>query len=111
MEFRVFVVIGLLLGAGYYFSMFDDGASIDTQIAGLKKEIEKSESDLNSAKQVANDQGKFQAEVDHVSSQLKLALELLPTSSKVEDVLDKMSKEAAAAGVRLKGSVPKPPEN
>lgn len=105
-----FVLIGSLLASFYYFSIFDTGASIDTDIASKNAELEKATGDLADTNRVIADKTQFQLEFQEVSEKFRAAIEYLPESFNIQELLKQISDEARASGVTLVSVKPRSPE-
>jgi Tfp pilus assembly protein PilO len=105
----LFVLLGLGLGAGYYYSNQGAIEDVDKQIELQKAEMTKREGEVKEAQRVASDKKKFEEDVNRVSDQLRAALEFLPNSLKEQEVLTRISNEARSAGVNPTAIVPKKP--
>jgi Tfp pilus assembly protein PilO len=110
MPMLYFIVIGSALGSFYYFSMFDAGGNIEAKIEALNAQLEKATSDLNDTNRVIADKTQFQAEFQEVSEKFRAAIEYLPESFNVQELLKQISDEARASGVNLVSVKPKAPE-
>lgn len=106
---NVFVLIGLLVSAGYYYTNQTAVEGVEKQIETQKAEMAKKDLEVKEAKKVASDKKKFEEEVNKVSDQLRAALEFLPNSLKEQEVLTRISNEARSAGVNPTSIVPKKP--
>lgn len=106
---NIFLLGGILLGAGYYFANQDQLGAQDQQLATVSQELKTRETEIAEASKVAGDKKKFEEEVDRVSQQLRAAVEFLPTRLNQQDILAQISKEARAAGVNPTTVQPKKP--
>ncbi|MBX9769118.1 MAG: type 4a pilus biogenesis protein PilO [Bdellovibrionales bacterium] len=102
-----FLIGGLVVAGAYFFTFFDSGAVQDSRIAELTTTIVKTREDLAATQKLAEGKIVFEQEIDLVSKRLSKALELLPTSMKDDLVLDRISREANAAGVDILTTKPK----
>jgi type IV pilus assembly protein PilO len=96
-----FVLVGILIAAGYYFLMFEGASKFKRQYQQLVSQKAQLESDIQKNRLVVEDLKKFQEEVNQISDQFQAAVEYLPSKSKVEDVLDQLYSMARATGVSL----------
>lgn len=105
-----FFIVGTMLVSGYYFWMFDTGQDVDVRIATLSSELEKATSDLDDTNRVIADKTQFQAEFQEVSEKFRAAIEYLPETFNVQELLKQISDEARASGVTLASVKPRNPE-
>ncbi len=105
-----FVIIGSAFGSFYYFSVFDAGGDLETQIQAVTEELSKATSDLADTNRVIADKTQFQAEFQEVSEKFRAAIEYLPETFNVQELLKQISDEARASGVNLVSVKPKTPE-
>lgn len=108
---NIFLLIGILLGAGYYFMNQSQMEAVQGQQKKVQAELEKKETDIGEASKIANDKQKFEDEVNLVSQQLRAAVEFLPSQLNQQDILAQISKEARAAGVNPTSIKPKSPNS
>lgn len=101
-----FIPVGLVVAVLYYFSIYDDGAQIQSKINQANSEIETQNKNLEAAQKTAGEKGKFEEQVNLVSSQLQAALEYLPNQLKVEELNKQIEDEARHAGVKLRSFSP-----
>jgi len=106
----VFFIAGLVLLSMYYYVVYDDGESMVQTTKNAAQELEAARKSLTDVNTVLADYGKFQAEFQLVSDQFQAALEYLPESFNIMDLLKQISDEARAAGVNLINVKPKPVE-
>lgn len=102
-----FLVGGIVIAAVYFLMFFDSGGAEDARIDELTATISKTKTDLESAQKLAQGKIIFEQEIDIVSKRLSKTLTLLPTSMKDDLVLDRISREANAAGVDILNTKPK----
>jgi type IV pilus assembly protein PilO len=105
-----FVLIGSLLASFYYFSIFDIGSTIDDEIKSKAAELEKATVDLADTNRVIADKTQFQLEFQDVSEKFRAAIEYLPESFNIQELLKQISDEARASGVTLVSVKPRTPE-
>lgn len=106
LPFTHFVLVGLLLGAGYFFLMFVGAEKYDKQIKSLQQQKQKLNKDIGRNQKVVDDLEKFQEEVSEIAGQFQSAVEYLPSKSRVEDVLDQLYKLARTTGVSMSEVTP-----
>lgn len=105
----IFILFGILLGAGYYFMNQDQITAFDNQKTEVQSELAKREAEIAEASKVAADKKKFEEEVNKVSEQLRAAVEFLPNRLNQQDILSQISQEARSAGVNPTSVQPKKP--
>jgi type IV pilus assembly protein PilO len=101
-----FALIGMLFLGLYAWMYYDDGSSVDAQIAAIHQEISKSQEELDAASKVAAEKTKFQEEVNLVSDQLRAAFVYLPPTLELQDVIKRVSNEVRFSGVNLSRTTP-----
>jgi type IV pilus assembly protein PilO len=104
-----FVIGGLLIGALYYSSYYDNGETIDTRILGAQAELDKARDTLAATEKVIGNRQQFEAEYNLVSDQFKAAIEYLPSTFNIQSLLRQIYNEARSAGIDLEKTVPQPP--
>ena len=102
-----FLVGGVVIAGLYFVTFFDSGANQDARITELSGAIIKAKSDMEAAQKLANGKVIFEQEIDLVSKRLSKALQLLPTSMKDDLILDRITREANAAGVDIGTTKPR----
>lgn len=102
-----FLVGGVVIAGLYFVTFFDSGSTQEARIAELSSTILKTKSDLEAAQKLADGKVVFEQEIDLVSKRLSKALQLLPTSMKDDVVLDRITREANAAGVDITNTKPR----
>ena len=101
LPFTHFVLLGLLIGAAYYFAMFEGGDKYKKQLTALETQRTNLETDIKKNQLVVEDLKRFQDEVNQISEQFQAAVEYLPSKSRVEDVLDQLYTLARSTGVSI----------
>jgi len=105
-----FVIMGTVFGSFYYFSMFNNGENLEAQIQSKSAMLEKATSDLADTNRVIADKTQFQQEFQEVSDKFRAAIEYLPETFNVQELLKQISDEARASGVNLVSVKPRNPE-
>ena len=88
----------LLMGAAYYFGVYETQAAT---VTALQDKLDQVEKNLSETRTLAADLPKFQAELQRLEGELKLALLKLPNEKNLEVLLKDISKVAKESGVEI----------
>lgn len=95
----ILVGIGVLIGAGYYFGVYDSKSDELEQLHAQELELQRKLSEVRS---VAANIGAFEAEIADLEVKLKTALRQLPNRKQLEVLLTDISNLGKTAGVEIK---------
>lgn len=102
--------IGLVVTAGYYFGMRDDGSAILASLQNQKQEFETATKQLAATKKAMENAERFEIEIKAAKAQFERVSEFMPPRLSTADLTTLMSEKAAKAGVRLLSTSPKTAE-
>jgi type IV pilus assembly protein PilO len=92
---------GLIVVGIYYFSLYDDGASLDVNLKKIETELKAEQDKEKEVQQAYLEQEKIKKEVEQLGQQFVLASKAIPTEHQVGDILLSISTLASAAGVNV----------
>lgn len=92
---------GLIVVGIYYFSLYDDGASLDVNLKKIESELKAEQDKEKEVQQAYLEQEKIKKEVEQLGQQFVLASKAIPTEHQVGDILLSISTLASAAGVNV----------
>lgn len=101
----ILVAIALLIGAGYYFLMYEDARMQQEQLQAKEMELQRKLSEVRS---IAANIDEFEAEIAALEIKLKEVLRQLPNEREIEVVLTDISNLGKNAGVEIKEFTRKP---
>lgn len=93
--------ISLFLGVLYYFSMYDDGTSLETQISSLRSQYEASQTEFENLKKAIADAERFKITVATLGAEMDRILLALPAKLTSLDLMKIISTEAKTVGVDI----------
>jgi type IV pilus assembly protein PilO len=100
------IIIGLILGATYFFTMYDDGTALNQQIGvinGLLQEAEKKKKDTEVTLQ---EEARMKEAVGKLSDQYAFIAKKLPSELKSSEMIRGIDSVAKMAGVSVKMKKP-----
>ncbi len=105
-----FFLIGSALASFYFFNFQDDGVRIDSEIKTATEQLAKATKDLEDTNRVIANKEQFQQEFQEVSEKFRAAVEYLPETFNVQELLKQIDDETRASGVNKISVKPKNPE-
>jgi Tfp pilus assembly protein PilO len=97
---------GLALCVVYFFTYFDDGASLVAQIAAANAELEKSQKNLAETKEAMADAERFEKVITQNKEQFKKVLEYLPSNMDANDLTRIISQQSQLTNSRVAKTEP-----
>ena len=88
------LVIGLLFGLIYYFLLFDDGSWVDVRIQSDEAEIQKHKLTLDKVQRALEDERRFNAEIQEITTHMNSFLEYFPIKSDRNEMMKVISTKA-----------------
>ena len=101
----ILAVIALLIGAGYYFMVYEDSQARLQQMQAQEMELQRKLSEVRS---IAANIDEFEAEIALLEVKLKRVLRQLPNEREIEVVLTDISNLGKTAGIEIKEFTRKP---
>lgn len=105
------IIIGLVVGAIYYFMMYDDGASLEQQLGNVNSQIQEAETKKKDTEATLKEEARMKEAVGKLSEQYAFIAKKLPSELKSSDMVRGIDSVAKMAGVSVKlkkpGSVTK----
>ena len=92
-------VVALLLGAGYFFFMYEDSSALQDQLQAQEMELQRKLSEVRS---IAANIDEFEAEIAQLELKLQEVLRQLPNEREIEVVLTDISNLGKTAGIEIK---------
>ncbi len=101
----ILVMIGVLIGAGYYFTMYEDSQKKLEQLQAQEMELQRKLSEVRS---IAANIDEFEEEIANLEVKLQKVLRQLPNAREIEVVLTDISNLGKTAGIEIKEFKRKP---
>lgn len=101
MTLSVAIAVGLVVGALYYFLIFDEGTEIEDQIQNLKATNNANKSKLERTQKAIANGDSFEKDFARMGLQYKKALSYLPNEMSISELMRVISLEAKSAGSNL----------
>jgi type IV pilus assembly protein PilO len=95
----ILVVVAVLIGAGYYFGMYEAARATKDQLQAQEMELQRKLSEVRS---IAANLDEFEAEIAALEIKLKEVLRQLPNEREIEVVLTDISNLGKTAGIEIK---------
>ena len=105
--FQKALIFGLIVGALYYFMLYDDGSNIETQINQVQAEITVQEQQSKEADAALKEVEQVRVAVGALSDQFKIVSGAIPTNVQMADIIRAVDTVARASGVNVKSKEPK----
>ncbi len=101
----ILAVIALLIGAGYYFMVYEDSQTRLQQMQAQEMELQRKLSEVRS---IAANIDEFEAEIASLELKLQRVVRQLPNEREIEVVLTDISNLGKTAGIEIKEFTRKP---
>ncbi len=102
------LVVGLVLGALYYFLVRDDGAWLQSNLEQSKQQLAEAEQQLKVTRKAMENADRFEQEVKAAKKQFERVTDFMPLKMSTADLTTLMSEKSSTAGVRLLSTSPIP---
>ena len=96
------LVIGLMVGAAYYFMMYDDGSALEQQIAVISGQLREAETKKKDTEATLQEEARMKDAVGKLSEQYAFIAKKLPSELKSSDMIRGIDTVAKMAGVSVK---------
>lgn len=98
--------IGLMVGAAYYFMMYDDGETLRQQIAVIDGQVQQAEAKKKDTESTLQEEARMKEAVGKLSEQYALIAKKLPSELKSSEMIRGIDSLAKMAGVSVKMKKP-----
>jgi type IV pilus assembly protein PilO len=95
------ILIGIALAAGYYFALYDDGSSLEKQIALAKVEVKKSKDEVANVRTAIEDAERFQQTMSVLGAEMDKVLKAIPAQLTSIELMKIISNEAKTVGAEI----------
>lgn len=100
------LIIGLMLGAAYYFMMYDDGSALTQQITVVDGQLQEAEAKKKDTEATLQEEVRMKEAVGKLSEQYAFIAKKLPSELKSSDMIRGIDSVAKMAGVSVKMKKP-----
>ncbi len=100
---------GILAGALYYFTFFNDGSAVNTALNEMNQQVSEQEAKKKESADLLKQEEQIRALVRQLSEQYKLISAQIPTEIQPFEILKTVDAMAATSGVLIKTKEPKKP--
>ncbi len=100
------LIASVIAGALYYFMLYDDGSSIQTQLNQVQSEIQTQEAKSAEADAALKKVEQLRVAGDALSDQFKLVSAAIPTDVQMSDIIRAVDTVARASAVSIKSKEP-----
>lgn len=94
--------LGLIVGAAYYFSMYDDGSALVSQIGVLNKQVQEAETKKRDTEATLQEEARMRDAVGKLSEQYAFIAKKLPSELKSSEMIRGIDSVAKMSGVSVK---------
>jgi type IV pilus assembly protein PilO len=101
-------VIGVAFAVVYYFTMYNDGSAIETQIQQVQQNIQQEESKAQEAESALKEVERVRAAVGALAEQFRVVSQALPSEVQMADIIRTVDTISRTAGVSVKSKEPQP---
>lgn len=98
---KSFLLVGVLLGAVYYFNYYDGGAKYQGAIDGKKSELQGLQKELNDIESLTANFEKYQEDLNDLSKKFQMAVAYIPSQENVYVIVKQLYIVAKSAGVNV----------
>lgn len=102
------LIFGAILGAIYFFTMFDSGSAIEEQIQKVQSDIQTQEAKAKESDLAIKEVEKIRASVGALSEQFKVVSQALPSEVQMSDIIRAVDTMAKTSGISIKTKEPRP---
>jgi len=107
MEMQRAFILAVIVGAGFYFMVFDGGEEQDKRIQVLQGQLEEQERKVKESDAALKKLTDIRASIDSLHEQFRKASQQLPSDLKAAEIIRTVDTLARSAGVILKGTEPR----
>lgn len=96
------LIVGIVLGALYYFMLYDDGSALQAQIGGLNTQLVAAEAKQKDTEATLQEEARMKDTVGRLSEQYAFISKKLPSELKSSDMVRAIDSVAKTSGVSVK---------
>lgn len=100
------IVIGLILGAAYYSTMYNDGSTLNQQIAVISGQLQEAEKKKSDTEATLQEEARMKEAIGKLSEQYAFIAKKLPSELKSSEMIRGIDSIAKMAGVSVKMKKP-----
>lgn len=108
MTMQKVAIIGVALAVVYYFTMYNDGSTIETQIQKVQADIQQEEAKAQQAEAALKEVERVRAAVGALGEQFRVVSQALPSEVQMADIVRTVDTISKTAGVSVKSKEPQP---
>jgi type IV pilus assembly protein PilO len=108
---RTAMIIAGVFGLFYFWTLYDDGSSIQNQINRVQQEIQVQEQKAIEADTALKEVEQVRTTVGELSEQFKVVSQALPSEVAMSDIIKAVDMVSRASGVSIKSKEPRPVVN
>ena len=101
------LIVAALIGAFYFFTMFDDGSSFDQKIKNVDNEISNEDKKAKASDEAIKKLEQIRSSIATLQDQFKLMAQQLPTETNASEILKTVDTLAKSAGIGIKLKEPR----
>lgn len=94
-------IIGLVLAAVYFFTLYNDGTVIENQIAASQGEVQKNRAEVESIRQAILDAERYQQTMSVLGAEMEKVVKAIPAKLNSLDLMKTISTEAKGVGAEI----------
>lgn len=106
LDYQKTFILGVVLGAFYYFTIFDSGANVEAALQDMNNQVSVEEQKQKEAERAKKQAEKLKADVIVLSDQYKAISTQIPTDLQISEVFKNIDAIGNAAGVTIKQREP-----
>ena len=110
LDFKKTLILGLVLGVAYYFGLYDDGSTIQTQVDQFQQQIATEQQRQAESDKSIKKSEQLKLEITEQEAHYKKLTAQLPKEVVMSEVLRIIDTMAVTSGVSIKGKEPKKAE-
>lgn len=103
----VFVLIGVAIAAFFFLNFGMGTEALLSQVESVKLQLEANDVKLKETLEIVKNKEKFQESMEKFTQTFRMALEYLPKELQVQDLLQKVTREARVTEIELTNFFPK----
>lgn len=99
--------LGLILGGIYFFTLYDDGSAIKSQITNIDSQLQLQMQKEKETDIALQEVAKIRATVGELSNQFQIVSQALPSEIQMSDIIREVDRVAQISGVTIKSKEPR----
>ncbi|MGZ3803280.1 MAG: type 4a pilus biogenesis protein PilO, partial [Pseudobdellovibrionaceae bacterium] len=100
------IILGLILGASYYFTFYDDGSALTQQIGAVNGQLAEAEKKKKDTESTLKEEARMKEAIGKLSEQYAFIAKKLPSELKSSEMIRGIDSVAKMAGVSVKMKKP-----